>query len=105
MLVPTDRHVSYALTVPTEWSFESRIYYFERFEEGVAERVRAERSDDGAWKRILDAVYWWPAHEGKSWPGSVVPIPAWSGVGEEVDAWSHFEATFGMDDRYRWEPR
>jgi hypothetical protein len=31
--------------VPTQWDVESRKYYFDRWDEGVAQRVRAERED------------------------------------------------------------
>jgi pyruvate-formate lyase-activating enzyme len=78
------------------------MYYFDGWDEGVAQRVRAER-EDGI-RRVLETIYWWPAREGKEWPATVVPIPEWTGVGEEADAWAHFEATLGMDERYRWEP-
>jgi hypothetical protein len=78
--------------------------YLDQFEDGVAQRVRAEREDSSAWTRVLEAIYWWPAHEGKEWPAAVVPVPEWTGVGEETDAWRHFETTLGKDERYRWEP-
>ena len=74
------------------------------WDDGVAEKVRAERKDDVAWVRVLEAVYWWPAHEGKEWPAVVVIGPEWTGMGPEPDVWAHFEATLEMtDDRYRWE--
>jgi hypothetical protein len=87
----------------TRWPVESRIYYFDGFEGGMAQRVRAEHEDDTSWTRVLETIYWWPTHEGKEWPAAVVPVPEWTGVGEETDAWAHFEASLGMDERYRWE--
>ena len=87
----------------TRWTVERRIYFPERWSHGVAERVRAERHDDTAWVRVLDAVYWWPEHEGKQWPAAVVPAPEWTGAGPEPDVWTHFETTLGMDERHRWE--
>jgi hypothetical protein len=90
--------------VPTSWNVESRAYYLGEFEDGVAQRVRAERQDDSAWTRVLETIYWWPAHEGKEWPAPVVPVPEWTGIGDETDAWAHFETALGMDERYRWEP-
>jgi hypothetical protein len=90
--------------VPTSSTVESRVYYLGDFQDGVAQRVRAERSDHVAWTRSLETIYWWPAREGKEWPAAVVPIPEWTGIGEEPDAWSHFETAVGIDDRYRWEP-
>ena len=74
------------------------------WDEGIAQRVRAERDDDASWTRVLETIYWWPAREGKQWPATLVPIPEWSGAGAETDAWTHFETTLGLDDGYRWEP-
>src|SRR5438876_10216985 len=51
---------------------ERRLYFFERWEDSIAERVRAERHDEGAWVRVLEAIYWWPEHEGKEWPAMVI---------------------------------
>jgi hypothetical protein len=87
----------------TRWTVERRRYFFQEWEEGVAERVRAELQDGAAWVRVLEAVYWWPAHEGKDWPGCVIPVPVWDGVGPELDTWAHFEHASGHDGRYRWE--
>ena len=88
----------------TRWIVERRRYFFEKREDGVAERVRAERQDEVAWVRVLEAVYWWPAHEGKQWPAEVVHLPVWKGGdAPEPDAWAHFEAALGIDERYRWE--
>lgn len=72
------------------------MYHFDRWDEGVAQRVRAEREDGIT--RLLEAIYWWPAREGPEWPATIVTIP------EGADAWAHFEAALGMDERYRWEP-
>jgi hypothetical protein len=83
---------------------ERRLYFFERWEDGIAERVRAERHDEGAWVRVLEAIYWWPEHEGKEWPAMVIPSPVWDGTSPEPDSWANFEATLRMDERYRWEP-
>jgi hypothetical protein len=88
----------------THLAVESRRYYFEDWEEGIAQLVRAERQDTTAWTRVLEAIFWWPAREGKEWPARVVPIPEWTGVGDEADAWAHFEAMLETDQRYRWEP-
>jgi hypothetical protein len=88
----------------TTWRIDRRAYYFERWKDGTAERVRAERHDGTRWVRVLEAVYWWPEHEGKEWPATVIPGPVWEGLGKEPDTWAHFEAQLGMDDRYRWEP-
>jgi hypothetical protein len=90
--------------MPTRWTVESRRYFFEDWDDGVAERVRAERHDDTAWTRVLEVIYWWPAREGKEWPAETVPVPEWTGTGPETDAWAHFETTLGMDERYRWDP-
>jgi hypothetical protein len=87
----------------TRWIVERRRYFFDQWEEGVAERVRAERRDGVAWVRVLEAVYWWPAHEGKEWPAAIVAAPVWDGAGPEPDAWAHFDAALGHDERYRWE--
>jgi hypothetical protein len=88
----------------TRFVVERRQYFLERWEEGIAERVRAERHDQAAWVRVLEAVYWWPEREGKEWPALVVPGPEWGGVLPEPDTWVHFEKSLGMDERYRWEP-
>jgi hypothetical protein len=90
--------------MPTRWSVETRAYYFGEFAEGTAQRVRAEHEEDGMWTRVLEAIYWWPGHEGKEWPATVVPGPERTLSGQQTDAWAHFEATLGMDERYRWEP-
>jgi len=87
----------------TRWSVDRRRYFFEQWEEGVAERIRAERRDDAAWVRVLEAVYWWPAHEGKEWPAAIVVPPVWYGVGPEPDTWAHFESALGHGEAYRWE--
>jgi hypothetical protein len=29
--------------------------------------------------------------------------PVWDGAGPEPDAWAHFDAALGHDERYRWE--
>jgi hypothetical protein len=87
----------------TRWRVDRRRYFFDRWEDGIAERVRAERRDDVAWVRVLEAVYWWPAHEGKEWPAVVITAPVWGGVGPEPHAWSHFEVAMDMNDSYRWE--
>jgi hypothetical protein len=84
---------------------ESRRYFLEQWEDGVAQRVRAERHDALSWVRVLEAVCWWPTHEGKEWPCKVIVVPGHdAGVDPEPDAWTHFENQLGMDDRYRWEP-
>lgn len=83
---------------------ERRLYFFESWQEGVAERVRAERHDKTAWVRVLEAIYWWPEHEGKEWPAVVIPGPEWDGSSPEPDIWAHFETSLGMDKRYRWDP-
>jgi hypothetical protein len=83
---------------------ERRQYFFEDWVDGIAELVRAERHNDGAWVRVAEAVYWWPEHEGKDWPALVVPGPEWGGVPPQPDTWAHFEGSVGMDDRHRWEP-
>lgn len=71
----------------------------------MAQRVRAERSDDVSWVRVLDVVYWWPAHEGKEWPCTVIIAPVVDAADDsDPNAWAHFEQAVGMDDRYRWEP-
>jgi hypothetical protein len=112
----------------TRWAVESRRYFVGDWEDGVAERVRAERLDACAWTRVLATVYWcparegkewparegkewparegkeWPAREGREWPCAVVPIPEWTGVGDETDAWAYFEAKLEIDKRYRWGP-
>jgi hypothetical protein len=92
------------------WTVSRRNYFLKsrsgegEWDEGVAEKVRAERKDGTAWIRVLEAVFWWPMHEGKEWPGVVVPAPEWLGAGPEPDTWGHFEATVGMtSDRFRWE--
>ena len=90
--------------MPTRWIVENRAYYPGEWDEGIAQRVRAERDDDASWTRVLETIYWWPAREGKQWPATLVPIPEWSGAGAETDAWTHFETTLGLDDGYRWEP-
>jgi hypothetical protein len=58
--------------VPTQWNVESRKYYFDRWDEGVAQRVRAERED--GMTRVLETIYWWPAREGKEWPAAGVSL-------------------------------
>ena len=88
----------------TRWTVDRRIYYLDRWVDGVAERVRAERKDETKWVRVLEAVYWWPEHEGKEWPGVVIPAPEWGGIPPEPDTWAHFESAVGIDERYRWEP-
>ena len=85
----------------TRWTFEGRRYFLDRFEDGVAQRVRAERHDDVKWVRTLEAVYWWPAREGKEWPCQVIVPPD---DDTNVDLWAYFEDAVGMDERYRWEP-
>jgi hypothetical protein len=70
----------------TRWIVDRRRYFFDQWEEGVAERVRAERRDGVAWVRVLEAVYWWPAQEGKEWPAAIVATPVWDGEGPEPDA-------------------
>ncbi len=87
----------------TRWSIERRRYSFEEFDEGVAELVRAERHDGTAWMRILEAIYWWPTHEGREWPALVVPVPTWDVVGDESDPWAHLHAAIALDDRFAWE--
>lgn len=88
----------------TQWIVEKRRYFLDEWEDGVAERVRAERYDETAWARVLDAIYWWPEREGKHWPAEVILIPLRSaGDIPEPDAWAHFEAAVEIDDRYRWE--
>ena len=88
----------------TQWTVERRRYLFEDEEDGIAERVRAERHDGTAWVRILEAIYWWPTHEGKQWPAEVIPIPVWGGGDTPpADAWTHFEITAEIGDRHRWE--
>jgi len=88
----------------TRWTVSRRRYVLGDWYYGVAEKVRAERKDAIAWVRLLEAMYWWPEHEGKEWPGVVVPGPEWTGVGPEPDVWAHFEATLGItDDRFIWE--
>jgi hypothetical protein len=52
---------------------------------------------------VLEAVYWWPAHEGKEWPAVVVPVTAWDGLGDEPDPWEHLHTLIALDDRYRWK--
>jgi hypothetical protein len=37
---------------------------FDRRQDGVAQRVRAEREQNDRWTRVLETIYWWPAHEG-----------------------------------------
>jgi hypothetical protein len=88
----------------THFVVERRLYFFEGWEEGIAELVRAERHDHVAWVRSLEAIYWWPEREGKEWQALVVPAPEWGGVPPEPNMWAHFEGLLGMDDRYRWEP-
>ena len=83
---------------------ERRLYFFKGLEDGIAERVRAERHDGTRWVRVLEAVYWWPEHEGKDWPAIVIPGPVWDGLGPEPDIWTYFEASQGMDERCRWDP-
>jgi len=83
---------------------ERRRYFFNDGEDGIAERIRAERYDHVAWVRVLDAIYWWPEYEGKEWPAVVIPGPESYGSSPEPDIWAHFETTIGMDERYRWEP-
>src|SRR5207302_8475548 len=87
----------------TRWVVERRRYFLERWKHGVAELVRAERRDETAWVRVLEAVYWWPKHEGREWPAIAIPGPERTGEGFEPDTWEHFEAALGMDQRYRWE--
>jgi len=82
---------------------ERRLYFFESWVDGVAERVRAERHDEVAWVRVLEAIYWWPEREGKEWPAVVIPGPVWDGLSLEPDIWTYFETSLGMDERYRWE--
>lgn len=88
----------------TRFVVERRQYFIEEWVAGIAELVRAERHNGGAWVRIAEAVYWWPEREGKEWPALVVPGPEWGGGSPQPDTWAHFEASIGMDDRYRWEP-
>ena len=88
----------------TRWIVDRRRSFLDQWEDGVAERVRAERRDGTAWVRVLEAVYWWPAHEGKQWPAAIIARPVWDGVGPESDAWAHFDAALGHDQRYRWDP-
>ena len=87
----------------TRWSVTRRRYVLDLWDVGVAEKVRAERRDQVAWVRVLEAVYWWPEHEGREWPALVVPAPQWSGIGAEPDTWAHFEEVLGFHDRYTWE--
>jgi hypothetical protein len=87
----------------TRWTVEARRYFLDEWEEGVAERVRAERHDGVAWVRVLEAVYWWPTHEGKEWPGKVITPPELDEVKAEPDVWAHVESELGHDERYRWE--
>ncbi len=89
----------------TRWVIESRRYFLGEWEDGVAQRVRAERQDDVSWVRVLDAVYWWPTHEGREWPCEVIVAPVrMTTDDEEPDAWAHFEKVVGVDERYRWDP-
>jgi hypothetical protein len=84
--------------------FESRRYFLDDWEDGVAQRVRAERHDEVAWVRVLDAVYWWPTREGKEWPCEVIVTPIRTTTEDaEPDAWAYFEKAVGVDGRYRWE--
>ncbi len=83
---------------------ERRLYLFNGEVDGIAERVRAERHDQLAWVRVLEAIYWWPEHEGKEWPGMVIALPDSGGSNLDPDAWAHFETSLGMDDRYTGEP-
>jgi hypothetical protein len=83
----------------TKWKVESRRYLFEEHDEGVAELVRTVRRT-ASLTRTLEAVYWWPEHEGPEWPAAIV-------VRDDenpADAWSQFKASLRMDERYRWEP-
>jgi hypothetical protein len=83
----------------TEWDTERRRYFFDEREEGVAELVRAVHRSE-ALTRTLEAVYWWPEHEGPEWPAAVIVRDDEN----SADAWSQFEASLRMDERYRWEP-
>jgi hypothetical protein len=88
----------------TRWVRDRRQYFLGRYEDGIAELVRAERHDQLAWVRVLEAVFWWPTHEGKEWPAEVIPAPVRTHDGESApDAWAHFESVIGIDERYRWE--
>jgi hypothetical protein len=88
----------------TRWVIETRRYFFNELEDGVAQRVRGERHDETEWVRVVESVYWWPAYEGKEWPAAVVAVPPWTGGNApEPDAWTHFEQQLGIDERYRWE--
>jgi hypothetical protein len=85
--------------VATHWKVESRLYYCEKWEDGVAQLVRGEHQTEQG-SRIVEAVFWWPAREGKEWPATVITIDSES---DSTDLWAHFEQRLGMDDRYRWE--
>lgn len=85
--------------MPTEWTVESRLYYLGKWEDGVAQLVRGEHGDESL-TRTLQVVFWWPAHEGKEWPATVI-VP--DSMTDASSAWMHFEATLDIDERYRWE--
>lgn len=84
----------------TQWVVETRVYFFEGSEDGVAERVQAKRQDEMPFVRTLDAIYGWPAHEGREWPATIIPVPD---DAPQSEAWAHFEAALGIDERYGWE--
>jgi hypothetical protein len=79
----------------TKWRVESRIYYFDRQEEVVAQRVRVEREQNDVWTRVLETIYWWPAHEGKEWPALVVPVPEWTRAEASGDIPEHWRNPAG----------
>jgi hypothetical protein len=87
--------------VSTAWIIERRRYFFLDYTEGVGSGF--ERYKREPITRVLTASYWWPEHEGREWPAAVVVGPEWGCVGEEPDAWSHFEQEIGMDGRFRCE--
>ena len=84
----------------TRWIDERREYFLDAAHVGV----RGERHDDCAWVRVLESIYWWPAHEDREWPGAIISVPVWRGsAAPEADAWKHLETALEMDERYRWE--
>ena len=55
-------------------------------------------------RRMSQAIYWWPEHEGSEWPCRVFAIADESGDPLDSDPWQFFEDALGGDTegKLRW---
>ena len=90
-----------ARPVRTRWKVDRRRYFLKgahrEWEDGVAEKVRAEREDGTAWVRVLEASHWWPQHEGKEEPAVASTGPKGTGRGHGAAAWAQLRGPPGRD--------